>query len=65
MSRQSGADDEIEVTPEMIEAGVSVYIGFTTGAVTQSDLLTEADLVSAIYRSMQARHRGHGSLRSA
>ena len=65
MPGQAGASDEIEITPDMIEAGVSVYVGFMTGAVAQSDLLTEADLVSAIYQSMQARHRGHGSQQSA
>ena len=42
----------VEVTPEMIEVRVSVYVGFMTGAVEHSGLLTEADLVSVIYQSM-------------
>ncbi len=63
MSRQAGA--EIEVTPEMIEAGVVVYVGFMTGAVKQSDLLTEGALVSEIYRSMRATRSDRGSQRLA
>lgn len=56
---------EIEITPEMIEAGVVVYVGFMTGAVKQSDLLTEGALVSEIYRSMRATRSDRGSQRLA
>ena len=55
----------VEVTPEMIEAGAAVYIGFMTGAVEQSDLLTEGALVSEIYRSMRAMCKDRGSQRLA
>ena len=60
--RQAGA--EIEITPEMVEAGVAVYVGFMTGSVEQSDILIEGDLVSAIYRSLRARYKDRGNQQS-
>ena len=48
----------------MIEAG-AVYVAFMTEAKSAKDLVTEANLVSAIYRSMQAKSRGRGIRQSA
>ena len=61
MPRQAGASDEVDITPAMVDAGVVVYVGFMTGAVGQSDLLTEGALVSEIYRSMRATRGGRDS----
>ena len=51
--RDRPADDEIEVTPEMIEAGVMAY--YKEGSpVEDTDNRMKAELFTAIFRAMIA-----------
>ena len=48
MARQAGAQDEIEMTPEMIEAGADVFMEFD-----ERDWVASLDeIVRAVYRAM-------------
>lgn len=48
---------QIEVTPEMIEAGLEVYLGFCPDSGTGDN--TDRRMLSEIFRTMLARHRAH------
>jgi hypothetical protein len=48
----SGDDDGIEVTPEMVEAGVEALYGFDPG-------FTDPETAARVYRAMEMARRGH------
>lgn len=59
-TRQAGAETEIVVTPDMVEAGVGEFLKSYPDTGTGDQL--DADMVTAIYRAMAAsRFSGTGS----
>ena len=53
-TKAAGAPNEIEITPEMIEAGAVASEGFTGGV---DHWIDSPKLASAVYRAMEAARR--------